>query len=223
MKSFRLGIFGLFAGVAIAACADDSDTVLSLNIAADDNVGFVSTIHVKVTQGSKTPVERDFTMLPTKTVGEAGATQTVLAGGFFERIELPDSWSDGAASVDVECFDEAGESTLHPPPVTAKIKQNETVAVFVVLKRPDAMGGAGAGGAGPGGTGGAPTDAGGAPTDAGGAPTDAGGAPTDAGGAPTNAGGAPTDAGGAPSDTGGTSPTAGATSAGAGGSSDSGG
>jgi hypothetical protein len=132
-------------------------------------------------------------MLPTKTVGQAGATQVVLDGGFFERIELPDSWEDGAASVDVECFDAAGESTLHPPPVTANIKQNETVAVFFNLKRPDDSGGMG----GTGGAGGAPAEAGGAPAEAGGAPAEAGGAPAEAGGAPTSTGGAPADAGGA--------------------------
>jgi hypothetical protein len=179
MRSSRLAIFGLIAAAAAVACGDGSDTVLSLNIQADDDVGLVSAIHVKVTQGSRTPVERDFTMLPTKLVGEAGATQVVLAGGFFERIVLPDAWSDGAASVDVECFDESGASTLDPAPVTTNIRQNETVAVFVTLKRTEQTGGVGGAAGGAGGTDGTPTGAGGA----GGAMADAGGAPsTDAAG-----------------------------------------
>jgi hypothetical protein len=164
MKSSRFARVGLVAGaVALVACSD-SDTVLSLNVNADNGVGYVSSIHVTVTQGSRAPVERDFSELPTKTVGEAGATQTVLAGGFFERIVLPESWSDGAATVDVESFDEAGNAYLHPDPISVDIEQKETVAVFVTLKLPSA-GGEGGGGAASGGTGGVPEAAAGAGPD----------------------------------------------------------
>lgn len=234
MKSSRLAIFGLIAGASFAACADEDDTVLSLNIQADGDVANVSALHVTVTQGSRAPVERDFTMLPTRTTGEAGATQTVLAGGFFERIVLPDSWADGPASVDVECFDEAGVPTLDPPPVTAYIKENETVAVFVTLKAPESTGGAGGAPSGAGGAGGAATAAGGTANGtggAGGAPGDAGGAggaPSDGSAGASNAGGEPGEAGSAgTSDAGGAAPAAGAAStdvagSSAGGSSDAG-
>jgi hypothetical protein len=164
MKSSRIAMVGLIAGASSLVACGDSDTVLSLNINADNDVGYVSAIHVTVTQGSESPVEREFSDLPTKTVGEAGATQTVLAGGFFERIVLPESWSDGAASVDVESFDEAGNPYLDPAPVTADIEQNETVAVFVTLELP-AAGGMGSGGTASGGTAGVPEGMGGAGSD----------------------------------------------------------
>ncbi|MFZ5891747.1 MAG: hypothetical protein ACOY0T_11890 [Myxococcota bacterium] len=180
MKSSRVAAtWFCSAALALLACSS-SDTIIALNVQSASDVGFVSRLHVTVTQGSKAPFEKDFSMLPTRQImNAAGAPPTeVIADKFYERFTLPGSFSDGKATLDVTAYDKDGAEYLHPAPVEFEVHEKEATAVFVNLKLPEMpppmMGEGGMGGMGSteGGMGGMPSTEGGA----GGAPSTEGGA-----------------------------------------------
>jgi hypothetical protein len=178
MKSSRLAILYLSAGLSGLFGCSKSDTVLALTVSTSSGIKFVSKLHVVVKQGSQAPVVTDVTMPHSKKMvieGAAGAMEDVFDSGFY-RILLPESWSDGDATVDVEAFDASGQSYLHPEPVHFNLEDEKTTAAFVSLM-PPVTPPAGGGGSGGGGAGGAATGGGGA----GGTATGGGGGTTEGG------------------------------------------
>jgi hypothetical protein len=147
MKLRRVAVASIsLAAFTLLACSD-SDTVVALNISAADDVGDVSRLHVRLTQEGKPTVETNIEP-PKRDVPDAGKA---IVSRFYERITLPESWTDGEASVDVDVYDANGELFLEPEPVKLEIRDEGATAVFVSLARapiPPPEGGAGgAGGA----------------------------------------------------------------------------
>lgn len=170
MNSSRVVMLGLIAGAAaLFGCAKD-DTILSVNVNTADGVPLISKLHIKVTQGGQV-VEHDYlynsdptkTMLKSKTmdVGQAGmVTKVPIYDTTYQRITLPDSWSDGEATVDVQAYDEAGNPYLKTFTTKVDIRDNGATTAFVTLKEEMMMmtggtGGTASGGAAGGGAGGA--------------------------------------------------------------------
>jgi hypothetical protein len=165
MKSSRLAILYLSAGLSGLFGCSKSDTTLALTVSTSSGVKFVSKLHVVVHQGNQAPVMVDVTMPHSKKMvieGAAGAMEDVFDSGFY-RILLPESWSDGDATVDVEAYDASGQSYLHPEPVHFALEDEKTTAAFVTLKLPvTPPPPGGGGGSGGGGAGGVATGGGGA-------------------------------------------------------------
>lgn len=161
MKSSRIGALSFCVGISALFACSSTDTVLSLNVQkANSDVGEISRIHVTAEQGSHAKVEQDITW-HTQTTGSAGMTMTTQVDKFFERITLPDDWSDGAATVDVQSYDASGAPYLHPEKQIVDIRDSGVVAVFFKLEKPMEEGENGGTGGGGGETGGGGDTAGG--------------------------------------------------------------
>ena len=135
-KSFRVAIAFLSSAAMWLLACSDSDTIVALNISTSDHVPLLNRMHVHFAQGSKT-YDQDFEMLPTRTIDNAAGAPDTLATStaFYERIKL-DSFSDGAATVDIEVFTSSG-SYQHVMPVDFKVRENGATAVFVKVVAPE--------------------------------------------------------------------------------------
>jgi hypothetical protein len=166
--TFRRLAVSLVSVCALLACSDE-EAIIALNVTAGADVPVVNQLHVTITQGSRQFVH-DFA--PPTEKGMAGAGPSIQ-NSFFERITLPESFTDEQASLRVEAR-QAGGAAFEPPltdETTVPIEENGVVAAYVTLKFPAVIapsggagggggaagvGGAGGGSAGVGGRGGAP-------------------------------------------------------------------
>ena len=180
---------------ALLACSNE-DAVVALNVTAGADVPVVDRLHVTISQGSRKFVH-DFKPPTEDGMGDAGPS---IQNSFFERITVPESFTDENALVRVEAL-QTGGKPFDPPltdETTIRIEEDGVVAAYVKLAfpmapplPPDTSGEGGAGGEG-----GAPSE-GGAAGDAsavaggGTGPAEAGAAGADA------AGSASTDTAGA--------------------------
>lgn len=173
--TFRRVVVSLAAVWALSACSD-GDTIVALNVTATDAVPVVEQLHVTITQGSRRHVQ-NFAP-PTETPTGEDAPPPSIKNSFFERITLPEGWSEEPTRIKVEA-QQADGSPLEPPlsdETTVTLEPDGVVAAYIELDIPQEMpggeggaGGAGAGGAGAGGAGAAGEAAGGAPPGLGGA------------------------------------------------------
>jgi uncharacterized membrane protein YgcG len=183
--TIRHAFVSLAAIIGLAACSDE-DTIVSLNVTASDAVPVVDTLRVTITQGSRKHVSNFAPPIETPTAPEGEQPPPPsIKNSFFQRITLPEGWSESSASVDVVALQGNGEpfSPSFSAMTTAVIQPEGVVAAFVKLDLPappEPPGGdGGAGGAGTGGaaSGGSATGGGGASGGGGGG----GGSATDAG------------------------------------------
>ena len=185
--TFRRVVVSLAAVWALSACSS-GDTIVALNVTATDAVPVVEQLHVTITQGSRRHV-RDFAP-PIETPTGDDAPPPSIKNSFFERITLPDGWTEAPALIRVEA-QQADGSPLEPPlsdETTVTLRPDGVVAAYIDLDIPAEMP-SGEGGAG--GAGGAGAAAGGAPGMGGAAPTGEAGLGGSAGAdAPAGAGGA---------------------------------
>jgi hypothetical protein len=182
--TFRRFAVSLVPVCLLLACSND-DAVIALNVSAGSDVPVVDQLHVTVTQGSRNFVY-DFKPPTEKGMGDAGPS---IQDSFFERITLPESFTEDEALVHVEALRAAGVP-FNPPlsdETKVRIEEHGVVAAFVSLKLPSppppVMGGDG-GAAGAAGAGGEAGEAG-AKNEGG-----AGGEPATEGGASSVEGGA---------------------------------
>ena len=192
--TFRHVWVSLAAVTLVAACSSD-ESIVSLNVSATDRVPEVEKLQVTFTQGSRKLVREFAPPNETPKPPEGEEPHTSIKNSFFQRLTLPDDWSESETKLSVEAFDADGNA-FDPPLVdetTVKVLQNEAVVAYVNLDIPEEMpptgGEGGAGGAGGEGAGGADTGTGGASDNAGGA-GGAGPSPGANGGEPAAAGGA---------------------------------
>jgi hypothetical protein len=197
--TFRRFAVSLISVGALVACSDDP-AVVALNITADADVIaqlhedqlHVDQLHVTITQGSRKFLY-DFTPPTAAAMGDAGPS---IQSNFFERITLPESFEDEAASIVVDAL-QAGAVPLTPPltgETSVPIDEDGAVAAFVTLAFPEMVGNAGSGGGG--GGGGDSAGAGGGSAGSGGGSGSAGGGNAGAGGGSAGAGGGSAGGGG---------------------------
>lgn len=150
--TIRHAFVSLAAVIGLAACSDE-DTIVSLNVTASDAVPVIDSLRVTFTQDSRKHVA-DFappTETPTAPEGQV-APPPSIKNSFFERITLPNGWSESLARVEVEALQSNGEpySPSFFDTTTALIQPEGVVATYVDLdvpKEPPPTDG-GAGGAG---------------------------------------------------------------------------
>lgn len=133
-----------------AACSED-DTIVSVNVSSGDAVGNPSALTISITQPGRQPVVREIKP-PTKTT-DAGTTIQPM---FFERVQLPDDWSEERAMVQVDAKDTGGKVYVTGK-TTCPVVPQGVAAAFVDLgkmEKPDAGAAGSAGNAGAGGAGG---------------------------------------------------------------------
>jgi hypothetical protein len=134
MTISRVVAFALLSSLFLGC--SDADTVLALTVTSKEDVGEVTMLHVTVNQQGQAPFVHDFAP-PRITVEagseEAGYTLTMpISPSFFERMTLPSSWPDGAATVTVTT--EGGGPAITGT-TQAPIEAHETVAATVKLTR----------------------------------------------------------------------------------------
>jgi hypothetical protein len=186
---YPLGVL-LTASLTLLACSDD-ETIVALNIHANDNVGYVKVLKVHVEQPGQGAI--DFEITPALTLIDSKQPEKGerIVNETDRRITV-DGWK-GKADIRVITVNQNGMDDLTAT-TEVGIHENEVTAAFVDLKREDApmpmggMGGGGAGGAAGGGAGGAQAGSGGASAGAGGVAAGAGGAAAGTGGAAGGAG-----------------------------------
>lgn len=124
----------VWAAPLLAACAND--TILSLNVSAIEDVGAIREIAVQVEQPGRAPLLSSFAP-PSQTLEDGGM---VIAPAFFERIELPERFDDGAATVSVEARSAAAAPPLQVSTMV-ELRSGGAVAAFVSLTREPPLGG----------------------------------------------------------------------------------
>ena len=138
------------------ACSED-DTIVSVNVSSEDSVGNPMALTISISQSGQQPVVKEIKP-PTKTT-DAGTTIQPM---FYERIQLPDSWSDARATVQVDAKDASGKVYVSAK-TTCPVVPHGAAAAYVDLGKKEMMpdagaagsaGSAGMGGAGAGGSGG---------------------------------------------------------------------
>jgi hypothetical protein len=183
--TFRRFAVSLVPVCALFACSNE-DAIISLNVTAGADVPVVDQLHVTITQGSR-QVVHDFKPPTEAGMGDAGPS---IQDSFFERITLPESFTDQDAVVRVEAR-KAGGAAFTPPltdETTVRIEEDGVVAAYVKLELPAVVpppegGAAGEGGAGGDGGAGAEGGTAGARAEGGTGPAEAGAAGADAAGA----------------------------------------
>ncbi|HET9954388.1 MAG TPA: hypothetical protein VFQ61_07785 [Polyangiaceae bacterium] len=128
MNFIRVAVVALSTSVSTLLACSASDTVISVNVRANENVGAVERLTLTISQDGQSPVTRtldDSTKLNTRT-GKIFNYQTgvveqipnpetdpeklkekptidktgpVLKTDFFERFILPDGWKEGKATI----------------------------------------------------------------------------------------------------------------------------
>jgi hypothetical protein len=156
--TFRRFAVSLLAVCSLFACSDD-DSIVALNVTAGADVPVVEKLHVTITQGSRKFVY-DFKPPVEAATADAEAS---IQNSFFERITLPESFTDQDALVQVEAL-KSGGAPFDPAltdETTVHIEENGVVAAYVKLELPvtdpepePAAGGAGGAGGETGGAGG---------------------------------------------------------------------
>lgn len=116
----------LAAAIAIAGCSTE-DTIVALNISFDTVPESLDSLAVTITQSGRDTFTTKITP-PTMPV-DGG---TAIKPSFYERLTLPDDWTDAAARVKVEAKSGSGQ-TLESAEVDTEIREEGTVAVFVKL------------------------------------------------------------------------------------------
>jgi hypothetical protein len=154
--TFRRVVVSLAAVWALSACSS-GDTIVALNVTATDAVPVVEQLHVTITQGSRRHVQKFAP--PTETPEGDDAPPPSIKNSFFERITLPEGWSEERTVIRVEA-QQADGSPFDPPlsdETTVTLEPDGAVAAYIELDIPTEMpsGEGGAGGAGAGGAGGA--------------------------------------------------------------------
>ena len=115
------------AGAALSGCGD-GDTVLALNVTLLQSAQSARTLAVNITQPGQTAVDTTVTIATKQT--DAGP---VLANNtFFERITLPEGYTDAMASVTVVAKDPAG-ADVGMATAMVEVRPAEAVAGFVTL------------------------------------------------------------------------------------------
>lgn len=117
-----------WAASLLGACAND--TILSLNVSATEDVGAIREIAVQVEQPGRAPLSSTF-VPPSQTLEDGGI---VIASEFFERIELPERFDDGAAAVSIEARS-AGAAPALTASTPVDLRSGGAVAAFVSLTR----------------------------------------------------------------------------------------
>lgn len=131
--TFRRFAVSLVSVCVLLGCSEE-DSVVALNITADDHVPVVAQLHVTITQSSRKFVH-DFVPPTEPGMGDAGPS---IQNSFFERITLPDDFVDGDASLHVEAL-EAGGVPFSPPITsdsTVGIVEGGAVAAYASLTFP---------------------------------------------------------------------------------------
>lgn len=138
------------SAVALASCSDD-DTIIALNVAGPESVGYVRTLKVRLTQAGESPIE--FEVSPSNIPPEEeGAGATRFASEYEQRITVPASWGGDLATVEVSAIDGTG-AVFSVDTTEIRVREGEAVAAFVEISREDPGGGGGNGGGGNGGGG----------------------------------------------------------------------
>jgi len=122
--------------ITLLACSED-DTIVALNVTSSTDVGEVSRLNVKLTQG-ETEFVYDIEDPPHDDADGMAGDAIRIKDRFYERITLPDSFKTGSTRIDVEAYDAGGSLTLTAAPVFVKVREQETVAATVAFDRPDA-------------------------------------------------------------------------------------
>ncbi|HKP55323.1 MAG TPA: hypothetical protein VJV78_01305 [Polyangiales bacterium] len=129
MIHFRLLTVLIFV---CAACAED-ETIVSVNVSSGDAVGNPKTLTISISQPGQQAVVKDIEP-PTKAT-DAGP---VIQPMFYERITLPDSWSDERATVQVDAKDASGKVYLTGKAMCPVVPQG-AAAAFVDLGKMEMM------------------------------------------------------------------------------------
>jgi hypothetical protein len=117
----------LCAPIAVMACAD-GDTILALNVTLKPTATSARTLAVTITQPGQSAVDTTVTIATKQT--DAG---TVLKSDkFFERITLPESYTEAEASVKVVAKDMAG-AEVGSATAMVGVLPAEAVAGFVTI------------------------------------------------------------------------------------------
>jgi hypothetical protein len=116
------------AGAALLSSCSDQDTVLALNVTLRQSASSARTLEVSVTQPGQSAVATTVTIATKAT--DAG---TVLKSDkFFERIILPEGYSESEASVTVVAKDAAG-ADVGTGTATVSVLPAEAFAGYVTL------------------------------------------------------------------------------------------
>ena len=111
----------------VAGCSD-SDTILALNVTLKPTATSARTLAVSITQPGQSAVDTTVTIATKET--DAGIV--LKSDKFFERITLPEGYTDAEASVKVVAKDMAG-AEVGTATATVAVRPAEAVAGFVTI------------------------------------------------------------------------------------------
>jgi hypothetical protein len=126
-RAISWSTFIFITGAALSGCGD-GDTVLALNVTLRKSAETARTLAVNITQPGQSGLDTTVTIATKQT--DAGP---VLANNtFFERITLPEGYTDALASVTVIAKDPAG-ADVGTATAIVEVRPAEAVAGFVTL------------------------------------------------------------------------------------------
>lgn len=111
----------------VAGCSDN-DTILALNVTLKPTATSARTLAVSITQPGQSAVDTTVTIATKET--DAGVV--LKSDKFFERITLPEGYTDAEASVRVVAKDMAG-AEVGTATATVAVRPAEAVAGFVTI------------------------------------------------------------------------------------------
>lgn len=112
--------------LALAAGCGSDDTIVALNVGIQRDLAGLATLDVTITQAGQSPVTA--TISPPTDPLDGGGSKVRAA--FFERITLPESWTDASADIVVVAKSTVG-STLAEARTTTEINDDGVVAAQV--------------------------------------------------------------------------------------------
>jgi hypothetical protein len=128
MDAYNIAVIvSLAATSALPACST-SDTIVALNVTATDAVGEVEHLSVTITQEGQDRFTEEFDP-PSEVTDDGGMN---IENSFYERIELPDGWDEGSATVAVTAVDRDGAQVAADETIV-EIQPQGAVAAYVLL------------------------------------------------------------------------------------------
>lgn len=125
---------GALLGLMLAACGDNA-TIVSVNISYADEIEAPAKIHLKLSQGSQTPVDDTFDAPTNKAVVD-NMTTDVADRAYFKRYDLS-GWADGEATLKVDLLNTGG-TVYETIESKFEVEEGVVVAAYAEFKAPPA-------------------------------------------------------------------------------------